>query len=58
MNQFGLKYIPSHLLFNKKGEIMKKYTGFPVNDEIKIDQWLVINTPDCYIPSQYPITLG
>ena len=35
MNQFELEYIPSYLLFNKKGEIIKKYTGFPGNDEVK-----------------------
>lgn len=35
MNQFEFEYIPSYLIFDKKGLLIKKYTAFPGNDELK-----------------------
>lgn len=35
MNHFELEYIPSYLLFNKEGLLIKKFSSFPGNDEMK-----------------------
>ncbi|MFT2008835.1 TlpA family protein disulfide reductase [Pontibacter sp. 13R65] len=35
MNQFGFEAIPAYLLYNKEGVLIKKFTGFPGNDEVK-----------------------
>ena len=35
MNQFEFEYIPSYLIFDIKGLLIKKYTAFPGNDELK-----------------------
>lgn len=35
MDHFGLEYIPSYLLYNKEGKLIKKYTPFPGNNEVK-----------------------
>ena len=35
MTYFDLKYIPSYLIFNKEGNLMNKFSGFPGNDKIK-----------------------
>lgn len=35
MGHFGLEYIPSYLLYNKEGKLIKKYTPFPGNKEVK-----------------------
>ncbi|MEJ5960760.1 TlpA family protein disulfide reductase [Pedobacter immunditicola] len=35
MNHFGFDSIPSYLLYNKEGVLIKKFTGFPGTDEVK-----------------------
>lgn len=35
MNQFQFEYIPSYLIFDKKGLLIKKHTAFPGNEELK-----------------------
>ncbi len=35
MNEFGFEAIPSYLLYDKKGTLHNKFTGFPENDEVK-----------------------
>lgn len=35
MDHFGLEYIPSYLLYSKEGKLIKKYTPFPGNKEVK-----------------------
>lgn len=35
MDHFEFKYIPSYLLFDKKGLLIEKYTPFPGNDKLK-----------------------
>lgn len=35
MEKFKFEYIPSYLLFDKKGQLIKKYTAFPGNKELK-----------------------
>lgn len=35
MNQFEFKYIPSYLLYNKKGLLINKFSAFPENEEVK-----------------------
>lgn len=35
MNQFEFEYIPSYLLYDKEGVLVKKYTAFPGNEELK-----------------------
>jgi len=35
MDHFGLEYIPSYLLYDKEGKLIKKYTPFPGNNEVK-----------------------
>ena len=35
MNEFGFEAIPSYLLYNKKGTLNNKFTGFPENEEVK-----------------------
>lgn len=35
MKHFGFEGIPSYLLFNKKGLLVDKFTGFPGNEAVK-----------------------
>ncbi|WP_293304120.1 TlpA family protein disulfide reductase [Pedobacter sp. UBA5917] len=35
MNRFEFEYIPSYLLYNKKGELTTKFSAFPENEVIK-----------------------
>lgn len=35
MNHFEFEYIPSYLLYNKEGVLVKKFTAFPGNEELK-----------------------
>ncbi len=35
MNHFEFEYIPSYLLYNKEGVLIKKITAFPGNDQVK-----------------------
>ncbi|NQX43125.1 Thioredoxin-like [Pedobacter steynii] len=35
MDHFGFEYIPSYLLYNKEGMLVKKITAFPGNEEVK-----------------------
>lgn len=35
MNYFDLGYIPSYLIFDKEGDLINKFSGFPGNDKIK-----------------------
>lgn len=35
MDQFSLEYIPSYLLYNKQGVLIKKFTAFPGSDRVK-----------------------
>ncbi|MES2653234.1 MAG: TlpA disulfide reductase family protein [Bacteroidota bacterium] len=35
MNHFGFEGIPSYLLYNKKGELLTKFTAFPGNEKVK-----------------------
>lgn len=35
MDRFGFDAIPSYLLYNKKGELVNKFTAFPGNNEVK-----------------------
>lgn len=35
MSSFGFEAIPSYLLFNKEGTLVKKFTAFPENEEVK-----------------------
>jgi len=34
MKQFGFTAIPSYLFFDKKGKLVKKYTGYHGNKEV------------------------
>jgi hypothetical protein len=35
MKQFDFKYIPSYLLYNKKGILINKFSAFPGNTTVK-----------------------
>lgn len=35
MDHFGFEGIPSYVLYNKEGKLIKKFTGFPGNDAVK-----------------------
>jgi hypothetical protein len=43
MEHFGFDAIPSYLLYNKKGVLNNKFTGFPGNEKVKsiIDELLL-----------------
>ena len=35
MEHFGFEYIPSYLLYNRKGLLINKFSAFPGSDKVK-----------------------
>jgi len=35
MNSFGFTAIPSYLVYDKKGQLKQKFTGFPGTDKMR-----------------------